>query len=582
MGLTGIFQAAFSKINLSLRLLVGIVVASIVIYLIMIPLGVLVFSSFRATKELLPFEATTYTLNNYIQVFSSKLTYELLANTFQYALIALVIGLGLALTFSWFVERTNAPWRSVLVTFALAPLGVPGIVETIAWILLANPTNGIVNVWLRKWFDLSTQQGPINIYSIAGMGWITGLKLVPSAYIMLASIMARMDPALEEASLTSGASQFKTFVRITGSLMRPAILSVIILFGVLVIEMFETPAMLGIPRGIFVFSTLIYTASHPPMGLPDYGLASGYGIISLIIGAFLIYLYHRMVRRQEKFAVVTGKGYRPRPIVLKRGWQALFTGVMVVYILLSAVLPLLVLLWASFGILHRPFALGAATLDSYLQIADYPGIFESCWNTLLISIGSATGTMILSLLVAWLAVRSRFRGSWIPDRLTITAVAIPNIVIALALIFFYSHFPLPIYGTIWIIMIAHITRFLAYNSRVMNAAYLQIHKELEEASEACGATWATTMRKIVLPMLWPAFIRGWLWVFVHAIRDVSLALMLFAVYNQTLGVTLWQIWMEHGNFRLGAAIAVPLLLVSLGLSLLIVRPTMRLKEPGIR
>jgi iron(III) transport system permease protein len=117
---------------------------------------------------------------------------------------------------------------------------------------------------------------------------------------------------------------------------------------------------------------------------------------------------------------------------------------------------------------------------------------------------------------------------------------------------------------------------------VMNAAYLQIHRELEEASEACGATWATTMRRVVLPMLWPAFIRGWLWVFVHAIRDVSLALMLFATYNQTVGVTLWQIWMEHGNFQLGAAIAVPLLLVSLGLSLLIVRPTMRLKEPGIR
>lgn len=561
---------------------IAILIAAVVFYLIIGPLGVLIFSSFRATKDLLPFEATTFTLDNYIQVFSSPLTYQLLINTFQYAFIALVIGLGLAMIFAWFVERTNAPGRTILVTLALAPLGVPGIVETMAWILIANPTNGILNLWLRSWFDLTATQGPLNIYSIAGMGWVTGLKLVPSAYIMIASVMARLDPALEEASLASGASQFTTFRRITGALMRPALLSVIILFGVIVIEMFETPAMLGMPAGIFVFSTLVFNAAHPPMGLPDYGLASSYAILSLMIGALLIYFYHRMVRRQERFVVVTGKGYRPRQVVLKRKWQAVFTSSIVLYVLLSALIPLIVLLWASFGILYKPLSLGLATFNNYLHIAEYPGFMESVWNTLLISVGSSTGTMILALLVAWLAVRSGFRGGWIPDRLTIAAVAIPNIVIALALIFFYSRFPLPVYGTIWIIMIAHVTRFLAYNSRVMNAAYLQIHKELEEASEASGAGWWPTMTRIVLPILWPAFIRGWLWVFVHALRDVTLALMLFAAYNQTIGVALWQIWMEHGDFELGAAIAVPLMLVSLGLSLLIARPTVSLKKGKAR
>jgi len=569
-----------SRINISWKTGVGFLIAAIVGYLVMVPLVVLIFSSFRATEGVLPFEATSFTLSNYIQVFTSSLTYELFINTIQYGLIALVIGLGLALVFAWFVERTNAPGRSLLVTLALAPLGVPGIVETIAWVLIANPTNGILNVWLREIFNLSITEGPLNIYSIAGMGWVTGLKLVPSAYIMIASVMARMDPSLEEASLASGSSYFTSLRRVTLSLMRPALLSVVIIFGVLVIELFETPAMLGMPKGIFVFSTLIFDATHPPMGLPDYGLASGYGMLSLMVGIGLIYMYHRQVRRQEQFVVVTGKGYRPRPVSLRRRWQVLFTSTIVLFVLLSAVIPLVVLTWASFGILQTPFSFELATLDNYAQILKYPGFVKAIWNTLSISTISATGTMVLALLVAWLAVRSGFRGGWIPDRMTISAVSMPGIVVALALIFFYIIFPIPIYGTIWIIIIAQITRFLAYSTRLMNASYLQIHRELEEASEASGVSWPVTMRKIVLPLLWPAFIRGWLWVFVHALRDVTLALMLYATYNITIGVALWQIWMEYGDFELGAAVAAPLMVVSLGLSFLLARPTVSLREVG--
>ncbi|OEU44817.1 MAG: hypothetical protein BBJ60_12480 [Desulfobacterales bacterium S7086C20] len=190
--------------------------------------------------------------------------------------------------------------------------------------------------------------------------------------------------------------------------------------------------------------------------------------------------------------------------------------------------------------------------------------------------------MILALLIAWLSVRSGFRGGWFPDRLTMLMVSVPGIVIALALIFVYTSLPLPIYGTIWIIIIAQITRFLAYSNRVMSASYLQIHCELEEASDISGASWWTTMRRIVLPILWPAFIRGWLWVFIHALRDVTLSLMLFVVYNQTIGALMWQLWMDFGDYGFGAAIAVILMSVSLGLSLLIARPTMSLKAAEVK
>ena len=561
-----------SRLNISWGAVVGIAGGAFVIYLLIVPVGMLLFSSFRATNDLLPFEATRFTLSNYVTVFTSGLTYQLLWNTLRYSFVALVIGLGLALPIAWFVERSNAPGRRILVSLVLTPIGVPGVVLAMAWSLIANPTNGILNLGLREVFNMTHAEGPINIYSIAGMGFVTGLQLVPSAYILVASVMARLDPALEEASLASGASQWTTFRYITGVLMRPALLAVVIYYGVLTIEMFETPALLGMPKRLFVFSTLIYHVTHPNAGLPDYGLASGYAMLVLMMAGGLIYLYHTQVRRQERFAVVTGKGYRPRLVVLRTRWQVVFISVIAMYLLCSVLVPFMVLMWASLGILYTPKSLELVTLKYYGMILNYPGILRAIWNTFIISVGSATLTMVLSLLTSWLAVRGNFRTSSLPDRLTIVAVAMPNIIIALSLIFFYARFPIPIYGTIWIIMIAHVTRFMAYGARLMHTSYLQLHRELEEASEASGASWFATITWIVFPILRSAFVRGWLWTFVHALRDVTLALMLFSVYNNTIGVNLWIIWMDNAFFQLGAAIAVPLMLVSLGFSFLIVRP----------
>lgn len=570
--------AAWPGRNVSWGIVVSVALGAAVVYLLLVPLGMLIFSSFRATKGVLPFEATSFTLSNYLQVFGSPLTYRLLWNTLSYGLIAMVVGLGLAMAFAWYLERTDARAPTALVMLVLAPLGVPAIVEATAWILLANPNNGILNVALRGLIGPGTD-GPLDVYSVLGMGLVSGIKMVPSAYILLASMMARFDPGLEEASLMSGASPYATFRRITAALLRPGILAVIIYFGVLTIEMFEIPALLGMKRGLFVFSTLIFDATHPPMGLPDYGLASAYASISLLIGIALIYLYHVNVRHQERFAVVTGKGYRPRRAVLPAWCKLLFTGTVGIYFLVSAVVPFLVLVWASLGILYTPASLGSATLQYYLQLLNRPEMLRSVNNTLIISVASATLTMVLAFAISWLSLRTKsFASSW-PDRMTILAIAMPSVVIALALMFFYTRFPLPVYGTVWIIIIALVTRFLAYGARVMNAAYLQVHAELEEASHLSGATLLTTIRRIVLPIIWPAVSRGWLWVFVHALRDVTLALMLFAVANDTIGVRLWLIWIEGAQFQLGAAIAVPLMLVSVGLSLMLARPA-NLRQHG--
>ncbi|MBI4319949.1 MAG: iron ABC transporter permease [Chloroflexi bacterium] len=565
--------ARFHRVSIPWKGVVGVVAGAFVVYLVVVPLLMLVFSSFRATGEQLPFEATTFTLANYERVFTSSLTYRLLWNTFAYGSIALVLSLGLAVAFAWFIERTNAPARPVLVLLAVAPIGVPILVEAMAWALLANPTNGVLNLALRAVFGPGGG-GPLNIYSLVGMGVVSGLKMVASAYILVAAVMTRLDPALEEASSTSGASAWTTLRRVTGPLLRPAVLAVGIYLATLIVESFEVPAVLGMPERIFVFSTLIYSAVHTTVGLPNFGLVSSYSAVTVLISGALVYWYHRLAKKQERFAVVTGKGYRPRRIVLSRGWQAVFVSAIGLYALLTAVLPFLVLLWASLGILYTPLSLSSATLDSYKYVAQMPDMLRSIWNTVVISAGSATGTMVLALLISWLAIRTRFFAHWLPDRLTILGVAMPSIVIGLALVFWYIRFPLPIYGSIWIIMLGSTTRFLAYGARVMNAGYLQIHQELEEASETSGAGFWSTMTRVVLPLVWPAFIGGWFWVFIHALRDVTIPIMLYTVDNHTVAIRLWNVWMDQGFFNRGAAIAVPLMLVSVVLSLVLTRRVM--------
>ncbi|HEX6511097.1 MAG TPA: ABC transporter permease subunit, partial [Chloroflexota bacterium] len=249
-------------------------VGAIVAYLVLAPLAMLLFSSIKSTGDRLPIEAGPLTLDNYAHVFLSATTYRLLATTLVYAASALLIGLTLATAFAWLLERTNIPWRSVLSVLLLAPMAVPPMMMAITFILLASPTIGLVNVWLRALLHIGGNSGPLNVYSLPGMIFVTGITLVPSMYLMLAGTFRNMDPALEESSAMAGGHPRLTFLRVTLPLMRPAILAAGAYFLIVLVESFDIPALLGTTAGIRVFSTQVYYATHPTTGLPDYGQAS--------------------------------------------------------------------------------------------------------------------------------------------------------------------------------------------------------------------------------------------------------------------------------------------------------------------
>lgn len=293
--------------------IIGVLTTVGVSYLIGAPLLMLLYSSVRSTRDRLPFESTSFTLDNHAVVFGSETTYRLFANTLIFAVGSVVLGLALAVGFAYLIERTNIPWRTLALVVVLAPMALSPFVAGIAWVLLANPKNGVLNVILRAAMGVSGN-APLDVYSITGMILVTGIMLVPSTYIMVSGTFSRMDPSLEEASRLSGAGTWQTLRRVTIPLLRPGILGATIYYFVVAVEIFEIPALLGIPSGNYLLSTWIYYLVYAPGHLPDYGLAAGFGMLTLLLAAVLIYIYSRMTRQRDRFVTVSGPGWRPQLI----------------------------------------------------------------------------------------------------------------------------------------------------------------------------------------------------------------------------------------------------------------------------
>ena len=541
-----------------------IATATAVFYLVLGPLLITLIATFRE-KGRLPFEPGSLTLDNYAKVFFDISTWNLIANSLVFALGALILGVGLALTLGWIVERTDIPHRELLFSMIIAPMAIPGMMVAIAWIFLVGPKIGVFNIIIRTLFGMDVTEGPLNIYTLWGMIVVEGVRMVPTIFLMTSGAFRSMDPTLEEASRASGASALTTTCKITLPLLSPAIFASMIYFLIVAMEAFEIPGILGMNAGIHVFSTRIYWAiQHPSGGLPDYGLASTLGLILVVMSFFLIWAYYGLTRHSYRFVTVTGKGFRPQRFELGR-WKYVAFPFCILFFCISLVFPLLILVWTSVHKFYLPpswAAIASITFESYVKLFRVAGVAEAVVNTFFLALLTATATMVISLSVAWFTVR---RPSWLTRTLDVISFlphAVPSIVVALAVMLMYLSFHNPFYGTIVIISIALTTRYLAYGSRTMAAGFLQIHTELEEASEVAGANWFSTCRRIVLPLVAPVFINGWIWVGLHAARELTAALMLYTPSSVLISTSVWNMW-EQGKASMASAFSVVLISILL-------------------
>jgi iron(III) transport system permease protein len=450
---------------------------------------------------------------------------------------------------------------------------IPGVLLTISWILLLSPRIGFFNTILTKLFSFS--EPPLTVYSYWGMIWTASVHLYPLTFLMMSAAFRSMDGSLEEAAWTAGASNLGCLRQITLKILRPAVFSSLLILFIRGIESFEVPALIGVPARIFVFTTKIYEAAS---GFPPaLGLAGANAATLLLMSVLGVYLYQRMSAREGSFATITGKGYRPRVIDLGK-WKYAVSAGCGLFFVITLLFPVLALLGNSFSgymVALSPEAFKNFTLEEYRFVLRYPTITRAFRNSLILAAGSATAVMLLTSIIAWITVRSQIRGKWMLDALTFSPIAIPGVIMGVSMIFVYLTLPIPIYGTLWILLVAYITLYMPYGIRIASATMLQIHKELEEASTTSGASWAQTFFRIVLPLLLPGFFAGWIYIAIISLRELSASIFLVGQGTEVLSTVVFALW-DAGNITAVAALGVLMTLLLVAAALVVQRWQRRL------
>lgn len=530
------------------------------VYFIAVPLAMLLFTAFRGPADYLPLEeGARWTLENARSVYLNPVLYDtIIPNTLVFVAGVVVLNFAIAFTLAWLVERTDLPGRSGWFPLIVFPLLVPTQVLGIAWISLAGPNAGWVNVLLRSLLGIESAggaapSGPLNIFSMPGLIVAQALASVPFVFLLLTATLKSMNPALEEASGTSGASPFVTFRKVTLPVLLPGILAPLILVLLITLEQFELPLIIGLPAGINVFAYRILWELTPASGLPNYGGAAVTALPFLVCAVLLLLAYNRLIRRAESFVTVTGKSYRQRRLPLGRWrWPAL--AFVVGYVLMAAVLPTLVLVWISFFGYAPPSIdeLSRASLNAYRQLFADPRFLPGLKNTAIVAFGSATVVTVLGLLVGWIIVRSRMWGRKALDVLSFMSIGIPSVIAGLAVMLLYLTLPIGLYGTVGILVVAMSYR-IATTTRLARAGLMQLHAELEEASAASGGRWITTQLRIVLPLLLPTIASGFILMFIVGVREFTIPLVLYSQENVVLSVLLWHLF-QGGQTTQAAAL----------------------------
>jgi iron(III) transport system permease protein len=524
-------------------------------YLVVVPLALMAVSSFRPGG--FPLDPG-WTLANYETVYGAANFPRLVRTTLLFALGSTLMALTLGVALAWLIERTDLPLRGALRAAVILPMATPPVLLAIGWAMLLSPRTGFFNLLLRDIFGLA--QSPFNVFGLGGMIFVEGLALVPTTFLFLSPAFRNMDPSLEEAAAASGAGPFTTLRRVLLPLLWPSILAAGAFLTIVCLVVFDIPGTLGMPARVFVLSTQIYyLAVDSPTGVPLYGQVSALAVFFLGVLAVLGWAYHRLTRHAQRFRTVTGKGFRPRLLRLGR-WRWVAFGGVTIYFLLAVVAPLAILTWTSL----MPYqtrvtwaALDLITLDNHVDFFANRRVLTATANSLIIALLSATIVALLSVALAWLVVRARAPGAKLLDGLAFAPMAMPGVMLGVALVYVYLtvDFGFAIYGTIWIIAIAYVTHYLSFGTRLANGVMVQLHPELEEAGAASGASTWRVLRRITVPLIWPAVVGIWIWVVAHALRELSTALMLQGRENVVIPTLLWDYW-SGGEPNRAAAVGV--------------------------
>jgi iron(III) transport system permease protein len=480
-----------------------------------------------------------FTLEHFTAIFMGRKLGPMLVNSAAYALGSAMLALAIGAAQAWLAERTDAPLRQVLYVASIVSLGIPYVLYIVAWLLFLGKA-GAINALLQQLFG---GIGPyINVYSLGGMIFIEGMLWSPLAFLLLSPVFRNSDASFEEAASICGASLFSTLRRVTFPMARPALLALGLLVFIKASESFEVPALVGLPGSTSVLTSTIYqrlTLELPP----NIGSASAFGVLLLVVMATLLHIYNRVAAQTHRYQTVTGKGFRPRVVRLGR-WRYV-AGVLIVTIpFIVVVIPLATILWAALLPYYQPFSSAAVSMlgvGNFVQVLNSQSFRDSIVNSLMLGASAATLVTALSAIAGWCVAR-RVAGSRLLDTLAALPLVFPAIVLSLAFLEIFVHAGTQIYGSLLSLIAVSTVAYIPYGLRYAQVGVIQIHPELEEAAAIAGARHAGIFFRIVLPLLVPAMISCWLFVFLLAVRAVSLVLLLVGPDSQVVAVALFDFW----------------------------------------
>jgi len=528
-----------------------ILLLAILTFLVLYTILTLLFGALTDTNPVVEgFSVARLSIVNFITVLGNPNVGEALFNTLIACGGGTAIAVVIGLAFSWIVVRTNTPFKGFIAAASILPLFAPPLVAGVAWSILGSPKTGLINT-MFKWAHLDWH---VDFYSLWGLVVVFGIYYAPYVYMFTSSALRNMDPSLEEAAEISGASAFATLFSVTFPLIMPAIISGMLLSFVVMLGIYGIPAVLGAPTNINVLTTYIFKLTNwsPPL----YNTAAAVAIILMVVTGLLVFAQHKVLTGRS-YTTVAGKAYRPRNLDLGP-WRWLTFGLSIVYLFVVVVLPLLALIVAAFR--KFMFIRDAASLFDMRQyslmhfhsIFDNPLTLNSIYNAVEVGIITAVAGGALAFAIGYTIHRTHVVGRRSIDVLSTLPVAIPGLVIGVAYLWAWIGIPGGLYGTIWILALAFIARFMPDTVKALSTSFLQIHRELEEAAWICGRGMFGTIRTIVLPLASPGVIAAMTLLFVLSIRELGSSLFLYTSNTMVMSVLLLDYY-EGGNLGKTAA-----------------------------
>ena len=499
---------------------------------------------------------------------------HIFANTVTVAVVATVMAVLFGFVMGWILSRTNVPGRAALEQLMALPYYVTPLMGALAWSLIGSPSGGFLN---QVWRALGGEGHLIDVTTPYGIAWVMALFEGSVAFVMIGAVMKSMDPALEEASQVLGAGRLRTMLRITLPLVLPGVLGAAIFVFAEMLGSFSAALVLGLPSRFYVVTTAMYqlVSQYPP----QFPRAAAMGVSLFAVMFAMVYVYRRVVSRGN-YVTITGKAFRPRVMNVGRlRWPLL--AVCGAYLGVAVVLPVLTLLYASIQRLATAFPrTGNFTLENYRTALSLDAVRSALWNSLLLGLGTASLGVLIMGFLAWMIYRSRLPGVGAIEYVLMFPQAVPRLVFAFGMLWAWLIVPIPIYGTLWLLLIAYLTVFLPLGLRTISGVILQIDRSLEESAQMCGASWSYRLRTVTVPLLRPGLIAAWLLLFIASVRELGASILLMGPDSKVITPAIVESWFSTSTELTAAMALLQTLAVAIALVLLFTVARRAIQHPG--